>query len=255
VEFVVSVPKGTPDSEVERREHDEASAVSRLAEQGHALRIWRRSITADDSTVLGLYWADCRGQLDEILRALPLSDWMNVIVTPLQPHPNDPAASRQGARRDPPLPDPHLAFIYRLEASLGEPVDVGERAQGRRRIVPLIGGTVVGPDIAGELVPGASADWQIIGPDGTALADLRYTVRTGAGDILYVQSRGVRQGSPEVLDRLQRGEFVDAGEYTFRTVSLIETASLELDWLNKGVFVSVGGRRPGGVVYETYLVA
>ena len=29
---------------------------------------------------------------------------------------------------------------------------------------------------------------------------------------------------------------------------------IELDWLNKGVFVSVCGRRPGGVVYETYLV-
>ena len=25
--------------------------------------------------------------------------------------------------------------------------------------------------------------------------------------------------------------------------------------LGKGVFVSVGGRRPGGVVYETYLVS
>jgi hypothetical protein len=25
--------------------------------------------------------------------------------------------------------------------------------------------------------------------------------------------------------------------------------------LNKGVFVSVGGRRSGGVTYETYLVA
>jgi hypothetical protein len=31
------------------------------------------------------------------------------------------------------------------------------------------------------------------------------------------------------------------------------TAS-ELDWLNKGVFISVGGRQPGGVIYETYLV-
>jgi hypothetical protein len=33
-----------------------------------------------------------------------------------------------------------------------------------------------------------------------------------------------------------------------------DTAAAELDWLNKGVFVSVGGRQPGGVVYETYLV-
>jgi Protein of unknown function (DUF3237) len=34
----------------------------------------------------------------------------------------------------------------------------------------------------------------------------------------------------------------------------IETASPDLDWLNKGVFVSVGGRQAAGVTYETYLV-
>jgi hypothetical protein len=28
-----------------------------------------------------------------------------------------------------------------------------------------------------------------------------------------------------------------------------------LDWLNKGVFISVGSRHPGIVIYEAYLVA
>ena len=70
-----------------------------------------------------------------------------------------------------------------------------------------------------------------------------------------MQSRGVRHGSPEVLARLRHGEDVDASEYTFRTSTQIETASPDLDWLNKGVFISVGGRLQGGVIYETYLVA
>jgi hypothetical protein len=70
-----------------------------------------------------------------------------------------------------------------------------------------------------------------------------------------VQSRGVRHGSAEVLARLASGEDVDASEYTFRTSTKIETACRELDWLNKGVFVSVGGRLPSAVIYETYLVA
>ena len=47
---------------------------------------------------------------------------------------------------------------------------------------------------------------------------------------------------------------MDASEYTFRTSTQIETAAPELDWLNNGVFVSVGGRPPSGVIYETYLV-
>jgi len=72
--------------------------------------------------------------------------------------------------------------------------------------------------------------------------------------VLCVQSRSVRHGSAEVLARLGRGEAVDPSEYTFRTTTQIETAAASLDWLNKGVFISVGGRRPAGVVYETYLV-
>lgn len=152
------------------------------------------------------------------------------------------------------LPDPRLTRIYRLEAVLGQPLDLGEITQGHRRIVPLTGGTFSGPRLSGTLLAGASADWQIVLPDGTALGDIRYTLRTDAGELLYVQSRGVRHGSAEVLARLGRGEDVDAGEYTFRTTTQIETAAPGLDWLNKGIFVSVGGRQPEGVVYETYLV-
>jgi hypothetical protein len=34
------------------------------------------------------------------------------------------------------LPDPSLTRVYRLEAALGEPLDLGDVSQGRRRIVP-----------------------------------------------------------------------------------------------------------------------
>ena len=152
------------------------------------------------------------------------------------------------------LPDPSLTLLYRLEAVLGEPLDLGETAQGHRRIVPLAGGTFTGPEINGKLLPGASADWQLVLADGTALGDIRYTLQTDDGDLLYVQSRGVRHGTPEVLARLGRGEEVDASEYTFRTSTQIETAAPDLDWLNKGVFISVAGRQAAGVTYETYLV-
>jgi hypothetical protein len=152
------------------------------------------------------------------------------------------------------LPDPSLTRVYRLEATLGEPLDLGDLAQGRRRIVPLAGGTFAGPELNGTLLPGSSADWQTVLPDGTALGDIRYTLQTDNGDLLYVQSRSVRHGSPDVLARLTRGDEVDASEYTFRTSTQIETAAREFDWLNKGIFISVGGRQPGAVIYETYLV-
>jgi len=152
------------------------------------------------------------------------------------------------------LPDPRLSLVYRLEAVLGEPLELGEVSGGRRRIVPQIGGTFEGPQMRGKLLPGVSADWQVVFPDGTALGDIRYALQTDNGALLYVQSRGVRHGSPEVLERLGRGEDVDPSEYTFRTSTQIETASRELAWLNRGVFISVGGRLKETVIYETYLV-
>jgi Protein of unknown function (DUF3237) len=152
------------------------------------------------------------------------------------------------------LPEPRLTLVYRLEATLGQPLELGDTAHGRRRIVPLTGGTFTGPELNGTLVPGASADWQTVLPDGTAIGDVRYTLQTDRDDLLYVQSRGVRHGSPEVLARLAHGEDVDASEYTFRTSTQIESGAPDLDWLNKGVFIGVAGRYTGGVIYETYLV-
>jgi hypothetical protein len=151
------------------------------------------------------------------------------------------------------IPEPALSLAFRVEASIGELLDLGETHAGRRRIAHLTAGTFSGPGLAGELVPGASADWQLILPDGTAIADIRYTLRTEAGALLYVRSEGVRHGPPEVLARIVAGEDVAPGEYTYRLATVIETAAPELDWMNKGVFLAVGARSPTGVVYETYL--
>jgi Protein of unknown function (DUF3237) len=115
------------------------------------------------------------------------------------------------------LPDPSLKRVNRLEATLGVPLDLGDVAQGHRRIVPLTGGTFRRPELNGTLLPGVSADWQIVLPDGTALGDIRYTVRTDDGALLYVQSRGVRHGRPEVLARLGRGDDVDASDFLATT--------------------------------------
>jgi hypothetical protein len=152
------------------------------------------------------------------------------------------------------LPEPRLTKVYRLDATVGQALELGQVAQGQRRIVPLTGGTFAGPELSGTLIPGASADWQIVLPDGTAVGDIRYTLQSDRGALLDVRSRGVRHGSAAVLARLALGEQVDASEYIFRTSTQIETAARDLDWLNKGVFVGVGGRRPGGVIYEVYLL-
>ncbi|HEX4009706.1 MAG TPA: muconolactone Delta-isomerase family protein [Solirubrobacteraceae bacterium] len=253
VEFAVDVPESTAQAEVDERERAEAMAAAQLARDGHLLRLWREPAAPGESRAIGLYRAGSDAQLDGLLGALPLYDWMRVTITPLAPHPNDPEAAIDTGT---PLPLPQLTRVYRLEATVGPPLELGDTAAGHRRIVPLTAGTFEGPLLGGgTLIPGVSADWQTILPDRTALGDIRYTLQTEAGHLLDVRSASVRHGSPEVLARLARGETVDPAEYTFRTTTRIETGEPSLDWLNKGVFVSVGGREAAGVIYETYLVA
>ena len=94
VEFEAEVPAGTPHAEVEQRQRAESAAAAKLADDGHLVRLWRRPL-GDGATAIGLYRADSRAELDGLLAALPLADWLRVTVTPLEPHPNDPAdASR-----------------------------------------------------------------------------------------------------------------------------------------------------------------
>jgi len=93
VEFDLQVPAGTPESEVSAREQAESAAATKLADEGHLLRLWRWPRTDDGVAAVGLYRAESSTQLDALLAELPLADWLRVTVTPLQPHPNDPARS------------------------------------------------------------------------------------------------------------------------------------------------------------------
>jgi muconolactone D-isomerase len=83
VEFEIEVPDGTPESEVSDRKHAEASAAARLVEEGHLVRVWTRHVPSGGTTVLGLYRAEGETELDRLLGALPLYEWMTVTVTPL----------------------------------------------------------------------------------------------------------------------------------------------------------------------------
>jgi hypothetical protein len=152
------------------------------------------------------------------------------------------------------LPSPKLRHIYRVDANLDALVDLGETPEGHRHIIAWTGGRAGGPYFHAEVLGTGGADWQIVRPSGSSVADIRYTLKTDRGALLYIQSRGVRHGKADVLSRLAAGEAVDPSEYTFRTAVSIETSDPELAWLNDGVFIAVGGRQPSGVSYDVYLV-
>jgi hypothetical protein len=143
-------------------------------------------------------------------------------------------------------PSPTLTFAFEVRATVGPPMEVGQVAQGRRRIVPITGGTFEGPNVRGKVMNGG-ADWQIIRADGFTELDTRYTLETDKGQIIYVQNPGIRHAAPDVMKRLLAGELVEPALVYFRTVPKFETSSPDLQWLTRSVFIGTGERYPNDV--------
>ena len=144
------------------------------------------------------------------------------------------------------LPVPGLKLAFTVHAKLSPAMDVGLVEGVRKRIIPILGGTVDGPRLAGVVVEGG-ADWQDVGPDGVARIFARYTLKAEDGTLISVINPGVRRGPPEVIAALARGDEVDPSQYYFRTTPRFEVADGPHGWLTRSAFVCVGARFPAGV--------
>ena len=132
-------------------------------------------------------------------------------------------------------------FAFELRARVDAVQDVGDTPAGRRRFIPITGGTFEGPKLKGVVLPGG-ADAQVIRPDGVTDLVARYTLKVDDGTLIYVVNRGLRHGPPEVMQRMMRGETVDPALYYFRTTPTFEVAAGPHDWLNRSIFVGTGAR-------------
>lgn len=141
---------------------------------------------------------------------------------------------------------PSLVHVADVHVVVGTPIIVGKGPQGLRRVIPIDGGTVDGPRLAGRVLPGG-ADFQIIRDDWVAEVHARYVIETAAGEQIYVENTGVRHGPPDVIERLNRGEAVDPALIYFRTVPRFETAAPNLAWLTRGLFLCSGVRHSDAV--------
>lgn len=155
-------------------------------------------------------------------------------------------ASGRVEAADPPVP-PKLVLAIEAHVQVGPPMELGQVPRGRRRIIPITGGTFEGPGIKGTVL-NQGADWQIIRADGFAELDTRYALQTDKGELIYVQNAGMRHAAPEVMKKLIAGERVDPSVVYFRTVATFETSAPDLQWLTRSIFVGTGERYPNEVV-------
>jgi hypothetical protein len=140
-------------------------------------------------------------------------------------------------------------FVMRLKVL---PLQViGATPGGFRRIGVVPGGVFEGERLSGEILEGAS-DWQSVRTDGGTTLDVRLVLKTADNALIGMTYRGVRQGPPDVIARLEKREAVDPNSYYFRMAAFFETAASQYEWLNNIVSVGVGHRFAEGPVYSMF---
>lgn len=159
------------------------------------------------------------------------------------------------------LPTPELEWFADLTVLVATPTEAGMvtglNSRGRRRIIPITGGTVTGPQLQGRVLPGG-ADFQLIVSETCADLDARYLIALDGpahgGQHIFVQNHALRRGSAEDIARLVRGETVDPQAIYFRCVPTFEVSDDRLRWLTESIFVGTGARYPDRVEMRFFRV-
>ncbi len=158
------------------------------------------------------------------------------------------------------LPTPSLEHVADLTVHVAAPIEAGDvtglNSRGRRRIIPITGGTLGGPGLQGRVLPGG-ADFQLVVSETMADLDARYLIALDgpfAGEHIFVHNRALRRGSAADIARLVRGEAVDPAAIYFRCVPTFEVSSPQLAWLTENVFIGTGARFPDRVEISFFRV-
>ena len=119
------------------------------------------------------------------------------------------------------------------------------------------GGWVEGTRIKGKLLAPA-ADWLRVMPSGVLRLDVRGTIQTDDGELIYVSYGGAIQCSKEQADRLNAGQQLKADDCYFITAPTFQTKSDKYGWLNAvqavGKMISVKVGEGGHVRYNIFAV-
>jgi muconolactone delta-isomerase len=127
VTMTTHVPDGISDETVQATRDKEAARSAQLAAQGHLLRLWRPPLRPGEWRTLGLFAAQDGTELEAVLKSMPLRVWRRDEVTPLSPHPNDPApgagagqasAGQNGAPPGPPATGGAKEFLTNFHVNI-----------------------------------------------------------------------------------------------------------------------------------------
>jgi Protein of unknown function (DUF3237) len=149
---------------------------------------------------------------------------------------------------------------YRLEhvmsytAQLSEPELIGPVAEGIRVNIYVTGGKISGPKLSGKFRP-VGADWLTIRRDGIGILDVRGTMETTDGALIYVAYIGTVDLGENGYEEFLQGKPPASGT-PIRSSPRFHTSHRDYVWLNRLHCLGIGQAflDRSEVVYDVYAV-
>lgn len=133
-----------------------------------------------------------------------------------------------------------LVPLCEVHLTLTDPIVIPSTPAGTRLIVPVTDGVVTGERLSGTIDSQAGGDWLTLDATGIASIDVRVTIRTDDGALVFVQyqGRGDMSGGPGAAPLYVAPRF-EAGDERYT-------------WLNKVQAVGKGILDGADLTYELY---
>jgi hypothetical protein len=131
--------------------------------------------------------------------------------------------------------------LFTLNVHLVSLEMIGNVRQGSRNIAYLRG-AFSGPEIKGTVENGA--DWFTLRPDGVGDLDIRLTLKTDRGELVYMYYRGLAEVSEAAAASASGGQ-LPSGAFRVRIAARFETSAPRLARLNRIQAAGVGVLEPG----------
>ena len=129
---------------------------------------------------------------------------------------------------------------------------IGQTPAGLRRIAPVTGGTFTGERLSGTVQGGA--DWVLNRADRVMVVDVRLTLETDDGALIYLAYQGRLLAEPEVMARFGKGALLRPEEYSLAMTAKFECGDERYAWLNNAVVVGTGEQTASGPIYTLFEV-
>ena len=132
-----------------------------------------------------------------------------------------------------------LVPLATMVAELRPPKVLSRTPAGTRMIYEVAAGHISGDRLNAKLAGSSSADWMLVGPDGTGTLDVRSLVETDDGALLFLQYNG-------------RVDLSDGGSAPLYATPRFETGDPRYGWLNKLQAVGKGTLTGSTLTYDLY---